>query len=485
MAGKDSTENPISPGRLGGPVLLLLALAAVLAGSWGLYRLEAGRILDQQRQREAVRVSLLTELLRSELRPAVRDVRLLADGDGLRGYLDTGSRVSLQAAIRRARFISLGHPDYDQIRFIDQDGNEVLRVNQGGNVVPAVQLQNKVRSPYFQRASALPPGSIYISDFDLTIDNGQVVQPLKPVLRFAVPVFDSTGKRRGIYVISRLGTNLIARLQQAAASYSHRLRLLDSGGQWVKAGDPSWEWSSVLPERVLHSLARRDPALWARIQQEDTGESGDAGGLFAWQRVVPASIAPAVAGQLLSENAYLVVASEVSRQELASMTAGLRHVIYVVVPGLLLLVLLSAWLVRQRGAVLAELRTMNQELEHRVRERTVELARSYEELREREALLEEAGHLARVGGWEFDPASDAGTWTPEIAHIHDLDPNFEPSRDTGLQYFHGESRARIEAALQQAQQDGTPYDLELEFISATGVSRLRAMSTASAFSGEM
>jgi len=454
---------------MAGSALLALALAAVLAGSWMLYRLETNRILDQQRQREAVRVSLLTELLRSELRPAVNDLRLLADGDGLRGYLDTGGAQQLQSAVRRARFVSLGHPDYDQIRFIDQDGNEVLRVNQGGDVVPAVQLQNKVRSPYFQRASALAPGSIYISDFDLTIDNGQVVQPLKPVLRFAVPVFDSAGRRRGIYVISRLGTNLIGRLQQAAASYGHRLRLLDSSGQWVKAGDPSREWSSALPERAMHSLARRDPALWARIQQEPVGESGDGRGLFNWQRLVPESIAPSVEGQLVSENAYLVVASEVPREELAAMTAGVRHVIYVVVPGLVMLVLLSAWLVRQRRTVLAELQAMNQALEQRVRERTVELARSYEELREREALLEETGHLAKVGGWEFDPLTGAGTWTPEIARIHDLDPQFKPSRDMGLQFFAGESRQRIEAALRQSQQDGTPYDLELEFISATGV----------------
>jgi signal transduction histidine kinase/ActR/RegA family two-component response regulator/PAS domain-containing protein len=471
MVGQEtaSDNSPLLPGRLTGLALLALALAAVLAGSWALYRLEAGRILDQQRQREAVRVSLLTELLRSELRPAVNDVRLLADGDGLRGYLDTGSRLNLQSAIRRARFVSLSHPDYDQIRFIDQDGNEVLRVNQGGDVVPAVELQNKVNSPYFQRASALPPGSIYISDFDLTIDNGQVVQPLKPVLRFAVPVFDSAGKRRGIYVISRLGTNLIGRLQQAAATYSHRLRLLDSSGQWVKAGDPAWEWSSALPERTLHSLARSNPALWARIQQEENGESGDARGLFNWQRLVPESIAPSVEGQLVSENAYLVVASEVPREELATMTAAPRHVIYVVVPGLLLLVLLSAWLIRQRGSVLAELRAMNQVLEHRVRERTVELARSYEELREREALLEETGHLAKVGGWEFDPVTGAGTWTPEIAHIHDLDPTLKPSRDMGLQFFPGESRARLEKALQLAQQNGTAYDLELEFVSAAGV----------------
>jgi len=43
-------------------------------------------------------------------------------------------------------------------------------------------------------------------------------------------------------------------------------------------------------------------------------------------------------------------------------------------------------------------------------------------LRESQALLEEVGRIAQVGGWEFDVASGAVKWTSELARLHDLAP---------------------------------------------------------------
>ena len=148
---------------LGNLALLTLIVGAVVATCLLLYRIEAGRIADQQAQRESLRVNLLTRLLSIELQPIASDLRLLADGDALRAWLETGDAQHLQAAVRRASFISVNKPAYDQVRYISEDGQEVLRVNQGGKVVPLPQLQNKGDRDYFQQASQLPPESIYVS----------------------------------------------------------------------------------------------------------------------------------------------------------------------------------------------------------------------------------------------------------------------------------------------------------------------------------
>jgi PAS domain S-box-containing protein len=89
-------------------------------------------------------------------------------------------------------------------------------------------------------------------------------------------------------------------------------------------------------------------------------------------------------------------------------------------------------------------------------------------LKKNEALLSEVGRIAMVGGWEFDPRMGKGTWTPEVARIHDMDPEERISRDIGLGFYQGESRQKIEAAIAAAIADGTPYDLELEIITAKG-----------------
>jgi hypothetical protein len=164
-----------------------VVLAFVLLGCWLLYSHEAGQIARRETERESLRVGLLSTLMQSELRPVAQDVWLLADGDGLRNYLETGSPDSLDAAIRRAKFLRVRNSAYDQIRFIDQNGQELLRVNRGGVVVEASALQNKADRGYFLKTRQLPAGVMQLSEFDLNVENGKLEEPQKPMQRFAVP----------------------------------------------------------------------------------------------------------------------------------------------------------------------------------------------------------------------------------------------------------------------------------------------------------
>ncbi len=468
----EANPTPVEPvsvaSRLTGWGLLLLALAAVITGCWLLYRVESNRIAEQQRQRENTRTALLALLMRSELKPIASNLRLLADGDGLRNYLATGAPASLAAATRRAQFVSTDHPDYEQVRFVDALGQEVVRVNRGGQIVPREQLQDMQDSPWFARAITLPPGGLYISSLDLNIERGTMEVPPKPVLRLAVPVFDPAGQRRGVYIINYRGASLIQYLQDAIPLNSHRLRLLDSKGHWLKAGEPSLEWGFPREGRPEITLANSNPALWERILRDPAGQSGTRN-LFTWLRVAPEQYTGEPAARVFSDEPWLVVAAEISNKEWSELFAGVGQILYILTPALVLLTLFSAWLLGVRRRMLLQLKASNRDLEWRVRDRTAALAQSYTELQDREALLEETGNLAKVGGWEFDPATGEGTWTPEIAHIHDVEPTLKPNKDLGLQFYPGESRARMEAAVQKSLADGTPYDLEVEFVSAKGV----------------
>jgi PAS domain S-box-containing protein len=94
--------------------------------------------------------------------------------------------------------------------------------------------------------------------------------------------------------------------------------------------------------------------------------------------------------------------------------------------------------------------------------------RAEEELKFHETLLREMGQIAKVGGWELDVATGARRWTEEVARIHDLDPALSSRSRLGLDDYRGTSRVRIEAALKEAVEFATPYDLELELITAKG-----------------
>jgi PAS domain-containing protein len=98
-----------------------------------------------------------------------------------------------------------------------------------------------------------------------------------------------------------------------------------------------------------------------------------------------------------------------------------------------------------------------------------ELVNVGEELLLHKAMLEETGRIAGVGGWWIDALTGTGFWTDEAARIYDVDPALPVSRDLGSQFCAGESRAKIEAAVNDAVERGVPYDLELEIVSAKGV----------------
>jgi len=83
-------------------------------------------------------------------------------------------------------------------------------------------------------------------------------------------------------------------------------------------------------------------------------------------------------------------------------------------------------------------------------------------------LLDEMGRVAKIGGWEFDCETGKGTWTDEVAEIHELEQNNETSVKIGISFYHDESRERVEKAIDNAIKNGIPYNLELQLTTAKG-----------------
>lgn len=90
-------------------------------------------------------------------------------------------------------------------------------------------------------------------------------------------------------------------------------------------------------------------------------------------------------------------------------------------------------------------------------------------LHEKQRLLDRMSRLAKVGGWGFDVESMTGTWTAEIARIHDLEPDGLIRVADSISFFSDADRPVIAAAVARAIENAEAYDLELELISAKNV----------------
>lgn len=90
------------------------------------------------------------------------------------------------------------------------------------------------------------------------------------------------------------------------------------------------------------------------------------------------------------------------------------------------------------------------------------------QLRASEAMLDRAGHVARVGGWEVDVGSWLVTWSAQTCRIHDRAPGHQPSLAEALEHIPLPQRPLLDAAVRECITAGHPFDLELPLVTATG-----------------
>lgn len=97
------------------------------------------------------------------------------------------------------------------------------------------------------------------------------------------------------------------------------------------------------------------------------------------------------------------------------------------------------------------------------------IARDVTESHRTTRLMQQTSSAAMIGGWEYDFATNTLFWTDETYRLHDLSPDtYDPTPEKVLTFYTEKSRNAFLAAAERAFQDGRPYDMELEMVTATG-----------------
>lgn len=178
---------------------------------------------------------------------------------------------------------------------------EIIRINynQGSpSVVHSENLQNKAHRYYFKNAITLSDNEIFRSRLDLNIENNHIEQPLKPMIRYATPVYDSKGNKRGIIILNYLAVNLLEKIQD-------NMILLDQDGYMLKGGSPENMWEFMYGNR--QTFIKQYPAIWERINEQDSGTDYINTTLFSHTRVNPSrkNHYPAIISDILTQPAQM------------------------------------------------------------------------------------------------------------------------------------------------------------------------------------
>jgi methyl-accepting chemotaxis protein len=133
---------------------------------------------------------------------------------------------------------------YHQVRFLDADGMEVVRVDRVRGeslIVPRERLQNKKKRYYFADTAKLPKGELMISPLDLNREHGQVEKPLRPVIRYGTPVYDDNGQLRGIVLFNVMAETFLDLVRKKNTG-SEQALFIDSKGYYYVHPDRAKEW---------------------------------------------------------------------------------------------------------------------------------------------------------------------------------------------------------------------------------------------------
>ncbi|MGB7084600.1 MAG: cache domain-containing protein, partial [Phormidesmis sp.] len=251
-------------------LLLLLLVSTILPiallgayGDWALGKLAAGAVENVEEETSNEANSVLVFLENTQ-----EDTRFLSDLHALEEFLaarrgETPSGLNADEwkdqAIDDITALLENKPEYQQIRYIDEDGQEIIRVRRDNDnrdqieSVPASALADTGDLPYVQAALELEPEEIHVSEIALQRNLGQPLPDQGGITHYSVPVLDQSGNRSGIVVVDLFFDRIVSLLQadedegQTDYDAEESVFIINAEGDYLENPvDRSKEWGSDL-----------------------------------------------------------------------------------------------------------------------------------------------------------------------------------------------------------------------------------------------
>ncbi len=182
---------------------------------------------------------------------------------------------------------------YDQIRYLDKNGLEKIRVDvKDGKplLVAKFFLQDKSDRYYFDAILQLKSGQIYLSPLDLNVEKLEIEYPFKPMLRIGTQIVDQSGEFQGALIINYLAAPMLAAFRESSLDSYGENSLLNYEGFWLSAEISDDEWGFMLDGCQTKNFARRYPLAWKEITSGRSGQLERPAGLFTFSTFNPVAL---------------------------------------------------------------------------------------------------------------------------------------------------------------------------------------------------
>lgn len=136
--------------------------------------------------------------------------------------------------------------DIMQLRYIDEAGMEIVRIDRLGNSIKVInknELQDKSKRYYFIKSIGLSEDEFWYSNVDLNIERGEIEIPYRPTFRISINVYDKENRNKGILIVNLLFKDLIEKI---ISSPVFNIYIVDKNGEFICHNDNEKSWSKYL-----------------------------------------------------------------------------------------------------------------------------------------------------------------------------------------------------------------------------------------------
>jgi len=245
---------------------------------------------------------------------------------------------------------------YDQIRFIDSTGMEIVRVNSRDGMIQSIaaeNLQNKSGRYYVKDALSLPEGAVYVSPLDLNVEKGEIENPRVPMIRFVSPVY-ADGEMKGLIVINYRAALMLEELETFGARNKGDFYLLNPDGYYLASPDDDREWGFMYPDGGENRYSLEDTVHWEQISRNDAFQYESSSSIIS-SRI----IRPLDGLNVTADDYHWIALSVVQEDQISENVHSLLLRLFLLGAFLFLLSAIPAWSISQ---IVIRLRRIRREL---------------------------------------------------------------------------------------------------------------------------
>ena len=433
------------------PVAFLLFCSVLIAD----YFVERNR-LEVIKVRELDYLDIHAELIQKEFFEVIGDLSVMADLPMLKSLQPQSPTEQTKLVEKFFLLASKKYGRYDQVRYLDLTGEEIVRVDGHDGVpviVPHDQRQNRSNRNYFQESIKLEQGQIYVAPMDLKMENDGFEKPYKPTIRFGTPVFNDSGLKTGVLIFNYLGDKILKTFRDTIEQYHlHRITLLNSQGYWLSGQRREDEFGFLLGRKDIR-FDMSFPDEWNIINSGGSGYFRNDDGLFLYKAVYPVQPPVATLGgtfttpELQVREYRWIIVLQIPNASLAA-TSFFRQSTAIAVT-------LLTYLILAIFSMFVALVNLNRK----------DIQRNAAELN---TMLSNSERVAHLGTWKWNISDNSSVWSEEMFHIMGIPTTTLPSYELFLAAVHPYDQEMIKTAREATLKNNKPNELECRVIRRDG-----------------